>query len=133
MAAAPSNFLSIVLSLFLFASRHHCRTTQTKHRLRPIDAGNRNELPAIFRDQNVIIGGCNAIMRSPQAPAARAAVHHSPRPYFAIPVKRDSQSFHLCTGRAATKSWRASAPLANRPDVAALDSQARDQAGHHGP
>jgi hypothetical protein len=34
-------------------------------RLRPIDAGDRNELPAISRDPNVIGGGCNTLMRSP--------------------------------------------------------------------
>jgi len=32
-----------------------------QHRLRPIDAGDRNELPAISRDPNVIGGRCNAL------------------------------------------------------------------------
>jgi len=38
-----------------------------QHRLRPIDAGYPNELPAISRDLNVIDGSCNALMRPPQA------------------------------------------------------------------
>jgi hypothetical protein len=38
-----------------------------QHRLRPIDAGDPNELHAISRDPNVIGGGCNPLMRSPHA------------------------------------------------------------------
>jgi hypothetical protein len=38
-----------------------------QHRLRPIDAGDQDELPAISRDPNVIGGSCNALMRSPHA------------------------------------------------------------------
>jgi hypothetical protein len=58
MAAAPSNFLSIVLP-FCFSIRPHCRTTE-QHRSRPIDAHASNELRAISRDQNVISAGCKA-------------------------------------------------------------------------
>jgi hypothetical protein len=81
-----------------------------QHRLRPIDAGYLNELPAISRDPNVIDGSCNALMRSPQAwslegsSPGRSSFCPSARTSPAIPVKRDSQVIPALGRRAATNA-----------------------------
>jgi hypothetical protein len=71
--AAPSNFLSIVRPFFVLLSGVIAGPPEQRW-LRPIDAGNRDELLATSRDRNVIDGSCNAHMRSPYGRSSEAAV-----------------------------------------------------------
>jgi len=75
MAAAPSNFLSIVRPFFVLQSGVIAGPPEQRW-LRPIDAGYRNELLAISRDPNVIGGNCNAVCAG-HTPVLRGGHHRS--------------------------------------------------------
>ena len=133
MAAAPSNFPSIVLSLFLLCNPASLPDYPNKRRLRPIDARDQNELPAISRDPNVIGAGCKASCahRSLSSSWFRHSRPIGTQPITApaIQATRGSQAFRAPGRRAATSGpiWQTSAPHAQsryrrRPAPQATDS-----------
>jgi hypothetical protein len=90
MTAAPNSFLSIFIPFFLLCDPASLPDHPTKHRLRRIDAEDRNELLAISRDRNVIDDGRNASMREPQGRHGKGHMDTSRRRQDGRPQEKET-------------------------------------------